>query len=433
MKLQNRYHPEEQSQLEKTVKRSFRLGLLAFVLFIVGNVHAGPWVTAYVGGWWLGINDNGQMPISRIDFRGMTVCDHMALIPTVRSPFIDTALTDNWVTNGMSSQNSLKLTRAAHLARVKCIFTIGAGNTREAFLSATNPANLNAFVATLVDFMEHRHYDGVDIDWEPLRRTDVDQWEDLIVALRKMLPSPKYLITVTAGWGSPTDAYESIQGYVDQINIMTYDFDTDASGYNSWYSGSVYSAGVVAPFDNRTPVPSCDYMVGQFEKAGIAASKLGIGCEPGGDLWIGINGPDQSIASVTSWKPDISYNEIVRNYFQPQIYHWDDKAEAAYLGCKSHDGKGDWFLSFDDTKALKAKLEYVREAGIGGLIIYEIGMSYDKASGRNPFLDVSRDYLRRDSSPKGKSIRKIHKQIKRRVFNITHQYSEEQTFTRREE
>lgn len=384
---------KKDQSLGNSIGRILRIGTLLTLILQSGSVYARPWVTAYVGGWWLGSNDNGSMPISSIDFRGMTVCDHMALIPTVRPPFIDTAVVNNWVTNGMFLANSLKLTAAAHAAGVKCTFTIGAWNTRKAFLSATKPANLGPFVRTLVAFLKERHYDGIDVDWEPFEPSDAGQWENFIIALRKALPSTRYLITVTTGWGSPIAPYVSIQNDVDQINIMTYDFDTDAPGYRSWYAGAVYSAGVVEPFDNRTPAPSCDYLVGLYEQAGVKASKLGIGCEPGGDLWTGISGPNQSVSKVASWKADISYDTIMKKYYKQSLYHWDNEAKASYLSYRNARGDRDWFLSYDDTTALKAKLSFIKSSGIGGIILYEIGMSYDKKTRRNPFLEVSGRFL----------------------------------------
>lgn len=371
-------------------------GLLALVMLSAGTMvrpaQAKPWITAYVGGWWFNSNDNGSMPIDNINFKGMTLCDHMGLLPLATSPFIDTAVVNGWVTNSMFVANSMKLTAAAHAAGVKCTFTIGAWNTESAFMSATTPANLPAFINSLVSFLRYRGYDGIDIDWEPLTNSDTTQYKNFIVALRKALPSP-YLITVTTGWGEPYNVFASIQGYVDQINIMTYDMSWNSPGYNTWYSGAVYSNGVVDPYNNTTPAVSCNYLVGLFEAAGVKAGKLGIGSEAGGMLWKGCSGPDQSISTVTSETADVSYNTIMAQYYKPGLYHWDSGAEAAYLSYDTTGTANDWFLSYDDTTSLKAKLAYTQKAGIGGIIIYEIGMSYDQATGSNPFLQASEEYL----------------------------------------
>lgn len=385
--------------------KRMRLYVIAMLLAVlslfagegVGSAQAKPWVTAYVGGWWFNSDNNGAMPIQNINFKGMTVCDHMGLLPLANAPFIDTAVVNGWVTNSMFVANSLILTAAAHAAGVKCTFTIGAWSTESAFMSATTPANLPSFVKSLVAFLKYRGYDGVDVDWEPLSPSDTVQYKNFIIALRQALPSP-YLISVTCGWGSPYKVFASIQKYVDQINIMTYDLSWNSSGYNTWYAGAVYSDSVVDPYDNKTPAVSCNYLVGLYEAAGVAPGKLGIGAEAGGMLWKGCTGANQSISTVTSVTPDVSYNTIMSKYYKPNLYHWDAGAEAAYLSYDTAGTANDWFLTYDDSTSLKAKLAYTQKAGIGGVIIYEIGMSYNQATGTNPFLQASEEYLRGTNS-----------------------------------
>lgn len=362
--------------------------IFACLIFFNGSALAGvnskPWVMGYVGDWWLGYNGNGAMPIKKINFRGMTVCDYMSILPTTKAPFMDTT--------GNTHPASL-LADAAHAAGIKCVFTIGAWYTESTFMTATNSSNLSVFVNGLVSFTKQCNMDGIDIDWEPLVAADTVQWDALITALRKALPSPKYIISVTGGWGSPYEAYANMQDKLDQIDIMTYDLDTFAPGYNSWYAASVYSNGFVDPFDNKTPVPSCDYLVGLYEQAGVKPLKLGIGCEPGGCLWNGITGVDQDISKVSKWTVDIPYDTIMAKYYKPSLYHWDAGAQASYLSFDTTVDNLDWFLSYDDTTALAAKLYYVYKTGIGGIIIYELGMSYDTHTGANPFTNVTQHFL----------------------------------------
>lgn len=359
------------------------------------KVEAKPWLTAYVGSWWFNWDDNGVLPMKNIDFNGMTVCDYMAINPAGTSPFIDT--TNNYYVN------MIKLTNMAHAAGVKCILTCGSWQTETNFLIATKPSNLPIFVDSLTTFVKSHGFDGVDIDWEPFTVADSARWTNMIIALRKALPSPKYLITVTAGNGYPYGVYAAAQQYIDRIDIMTYDLGYPAGGYSSIYAAAIYSCGHVDPFDNKTPVASCNWLVQNFEKAGVTPSKIGIGCEPGGEYWPGITGAYQSIANVptAAFKLDISYNTVMAAYYEPNLYHWDAGAKAAYLSYTSPtDSSADWFLSYDDTTALKAKLAYVDSAGIGGLFIYEIGMSYDKTSGDNLFLDVTQHWLEGASAVK---------------------------------
>ncbi len=361
-----------------------RLLGMALMLFLASESlrsQTKPWVTAYFGGW-----NIYTMPASTIDFGGMTVCDHMSILPSSSGTFINAP-------PYMSQNYSAQLVSAAHAAGVKVTITMGAWSTASDFSVATNATNLPTFVANLVAFVKTRGYDGVDIDWEPFGVSDTTQWEALIIALRAALPSP-YLITVTTGWYNPAvySAYASIQNYVDQINIMTYDFSWASPGYNTWYAAPVYSWGTIP--SNGQPNVSCDGLVKAMEAAGIQASKIGIGSEPGGQLWMGCTGPNQSISGVTV-KGDVPLYastgtpSVMSTYYNPAYYHWDSVAQCAYLSNPTQN----WFLSYDDTTALAAKLAYVKSSGIGGIIIYEIGMSYNKSNGTNPFLDVTREFL----------------------------------------
>ena len=58
-------------------------------------------------------------------------------------------------------------------------------------------------------------------------------------------------------------------------------------------------------------------------------------------------------------------------------YYWDDEAQAPYLF------NGSTFLSFDDPRSLKAKAEYVKEKGYGGIFYWE-----HKCDGTRVLLDT---------------------------------------------
>ncbi len=363
---------------------------------IASTTHAQvqPWVTCYIGGWNLNTDDNGSMPLSAVDFSAMTVADHMAILPSEYSPFINTNV------NGMTAENSRKLIAAAHAAGTKATVTVGSWNTEGAFRVACAQNNLAGFVSSIVSFVKDRGYDGVDIDWEPLTLPDTARYASLIRALRAALPSPKYLLTTTGAWGEPYGVFADIQEYVDQINLMTYDLSWASPGYNTWYNGCVYSNGVTVP-GNGLPAPSCDYIVGLFEDAGVNSSKLGIGSLCGGTVWKGgvmrdgkgVTGPNQAwvvpptvTSDVPLYSPD-GKSGIMQKYFEPQYYHWDQGAEAAYLSIDSLVSFNDYFISFDDASSISAKFAYVRKKHLGGIMLYELGMAYP-GHGTLPILRV---------------------------------------------
>ena len=88
-------------------------GALLFAAGFPLEAQTKQWVTAYVGGWWFNSNNNGGMPIEAVNFKGMTVCDHMCINPSRSGTFLDTTI------NGITPANSQKLTAAAHAAGVK--------------------------------------------------------------------------------------------------------------------------------------------------------------------------------------------------------------------------------------------------------------------------------------------------------------------------
>ena len=342
------------------------------------------WVTAYYGGWQLCNGSNGYLPVSQVDFTAMTHVIHFALVPKPDGT-LDT------VGNSITWAGSHALTKAAHAAGTKALVSLGGWNSESGFESATRPARLSTFVMNILSLMAERGYDGIDVDWEPLNPNDYDLFRNFVKTLREGL-GPKYLLTTTAGQGYGA-VMSSIQQYVDQINIMTYDLSFPSPGWVSWYNGPLHQHGV--RFESTGgAVPACDNIVDTFLQSGVSREKIGIGIEFGGSVWKGgltssrngVTGPIQSWSVAPSITPDVPYFTIMRSYYSPSRYHWDPDAKASYLSIDSTGSAGDCFITYDDSSDIAAKLEYVQRERLGGVILYELGMGYT-GNGLNPFLD----------------------------------------------
>ncbi len=367
------------------------------------------------------MNDNGYLPTKDVDFTAMTVVAHMSLSLTAEG-------TLDSLSNSITQTNSADLISAAHRVGTKVIITIGGWATESRFESSTGPQYFSTFVSNIVGFVKDRGYDGVDIDWEPLTPADTAHFVRLITTLREALPSPRYLLTSTAGDGQPYAVFAHVQQYLDQINIMTYDLSWPSPGCLTWYNGAVYSNGVKYQ-STHAPVPSCDVIVQKFLSAGVSASKLGIGSELAGFVWKGgviidgagdttstgngATGPDQEWAGyldqggspfapkVTSDVPLYSFDgktSIMNQYYAPDRYHWDAGAEAAYLSIDNPGADNDYFISYDDTNAIAAKFAYIKKEHLGGIIIYELGMGYP-GNGTFPLLESLKRYMNGDFPP----------------------------------
>jgi len=343
------------------------------------TAQAGTWVTGYYPGW-----EQGQMPATNIDFTTITHVIHFSLTP---QPDGSLNLSDN----GLTPANCSNLVAVAHAAGARAIICVGGAGTETEFQDATAPSTLTTFANNLVQFVNTYGYDGLDIDWEPFFSSDASQYTNLINALRSSpgFPANK-LLTIAApaypSYGDPAPATEftmfaSEQSKLDQINVMTYDLSGPYPGWVTWFNSPIYDGGYTFPGTSEL-VPSIEAAINHFTTNGVAQAKLGVGLPFYGYSWTGSTGvtlPRQSWPGANP--PAVStptYNTIISTYYQPGRYHWDTNAQAAYLSITSSPASSDMFISYDDARACQCKVSYVRNRGLGGIMIWELAQDYVK-------------------------------------------------------
>jgi chitinase len=163
---------------------------------------------------------------------------------------------------------------------------------------------------------------------------------------------------------------------------MTYDLSGPWSGWVTWFNSPIYDGGYRFASTGGL-VPSIDGMVTNYIGSGIAPGKLGIGIAFYGYVWSGGAGTSTGGAALPrqSWTtaPTTTaptYDSIMGSYYQPQLYHWDTNAQAAYLSIDNTGSANDKFISYDDEHACQAKVSYARNHGLGGVMIWELGSGY---------------------------------------------------------
>ena len=338
-----------------------QLTLLAAGLCLLASTVYGqqqPWVSAYYAGWM-----QSYLPPSAIDYGAVTHIMHFSIYPSGGAGV-------GWTDNGITSGASTAIIQAAHAAGKKVIVTCGGWGEAEGFVTATNATNRAAFITNLVTFVVNRGYDGLDIDWEPI--TSSSQFRLFIPELRAALDAakPGLLLTIAAMDGDAADI-AAVQGSFDQINIMTYDMSGAWQGWVVWHNAPVYDGGLKFPGTNRV-VPSADGDVNAYIAAGIAKGKIGIGADFYGYVWSGVTTPRQTWSSTPSVNDNVAYYTLMNTYAANPIL-WDTVAQAAYISVTTGGGK---FISLDDERTMAAKAAYVRNKGIGGMIIWELGGGY---------------------------------------------------------
>ena len=363
--------------------RSMRKVLLKFIYIFLFYFttsafaqNSGMWVTAYYAGWIQGQFDNGHLPSKDVDFSAVTQIIHFALEPRSNGTLDSTS-------NSILPINSSNLISQAHAAGVKVIISIGGWSTQSGFRGATNSSNLDEFVPNLIRFMRVRGYDGIDIDWEPLSKSDGTLYTNFIKALRSELDkiTPRPLLTAATSW--QPSLFASLADQFDEINLMTYDLSGAWEGWVTWHNSPVYDDGIRFGSTDEL-VPSCDGMVAEYMSAGVPKNKLGIGIDFYGYVWSGGSGtptggataPNQSWSSAPDVTANVPYYEIMQNYYQPSYYRWDSGAQAAYLSIDNSGSSNDKFISYDDEASCASKVKYVMNNNLGGVFIWELGGGY---------------------------------------------------------
>jgi chitinase len=353
--------------------------LLVFSLlagsFSEADAQSDVWVSAYYAGWMQGCGYGEYLTADQIDFDALTHVLHFSIMPN-RDGSIDDSI------NCISPDNSADIVTAAHNAGKKVLISVGCWGTESDFLSATSSANRTKFINNLIDFMVTRGYDGIDVDWEPLSSSSVSQFRTFITELRDALDTitPRPLLTAAVLWEPAV--FSQLQDKFDQINIMTYELSGPWPGWITWHNAPVYDGGYWFPSTGE-PVPSGNELVDDFLSAGIHPSKLGIGIEFYGAVWSGGSGtttggvtePGQSWTDAPS-REMIPYYEVMDTYYQSERYRWDDAALAPYLSIDEYGSTNDKFISYDDETSCYEKINYVRNKGIGGVIVFELGAGW---------------------------------------------------------
>jgi chitinase len=345
-----------------------------------GGTASGAWSMGYYASW-----NPEQYPISEIEWSGLT---HIAMAFYLPKP--DGSMT----LAGGNPQLATDLIAAAHLHGVKAIASIGGADSQSGFQQASAGGSVATFAANLVSLLTTTGYDGIDIDWEPMDKTDEPAVIDIANRIRKAKPGALMTIPIGAinvNLGADLSGFPAIAAVYDQLNIMSYGMAGAWSGWKSWHSSALYHT------DSATPM-SIDSTVKLYLAASVPAAKLGIGIGFYGLCYSSpVTAPDQALNGATLVAGDdaISYAKIMTSYYSASARQWDALARVPYLSFASpHAPDGCTYISYDDEQSIAEKGAYLKAKGLGGVIQWELNEGYlsSAAAGqRNPLLSAIHD------------------------------------------
>ena len=248
----------------------------------------------------------------------------------------------------------------------------------------------SSFIESCLDTLDaYPFLGGLDIDWEypgvaraggdgdegnPVKGDDKTNYTLLLKELRAALDERfgegQRLLTVCAGTSVLLrQNYAALYPFVDRVNLMTYDM---AGAYNA------FTGHHTALFGRN----SADVAVKYLQKQGVPVEKIAIGSPLYSHGWR-LNRLGERVVGAAATglgDGDLTWRELepLERAAVPEGtpgWHmgYDEQAEAAYLW--NDDPSSDDYLTFytyESARSLAAKLNYIDERGLGGLIVWQV-------------------------------------------------------------
>lgn len=318
-------------------------------------------VVGYYPGWM-----KSKLPAARVKFEYITHINHAFAWP---------------LANGnIAAYNEIdhpELITTAHQAGRKILISLGGWGQSDGFAPmAADSSMRKKFVQNLIHFCQSRGYDGADFDWEfPENAAQRAALTTLIKEVREAFDQthPEWLLTMVAvasNWSGQWHDYAALSQYVDWFNLMAYDF------HGSWTTHAGHNAPLFAP--------STDYDGSAHQGVLYLRNQRGI---PQEKIHLGMPFYGKECNATRLYGPssnwtDLEYAAIVPRLNAGWEYFWDEVAMAPYLLNTARTK----FVTFDDSLSLSGKCNYVKQNGLGGVMIWALGQ--DVFNNTQPLLEA---------------------------------------------
>jgi chitinase len=281
----------------------------------------------------------------------------------------------------------------ARYPHLKLAISIGGwGGSARFSDAALSDSSRRKFSRTAIDLFIRRWpglFDGIDIDWEfPVqgglkgnveRPADKQNFTLLLAELRRGLDEQgrrdgrHYELTIAAS-ARPSEIanveIERIVPLLDFINVMTYDYHTGGSIAH-------FNAPVFAAANDPTPELTVDASIRAFRSGRVPADKLLVGIPFFARAYGGVPNVNHGFLQPSKGLPadwresDGDWRRVARTRLGNSRYrrYWEPSAQVPWL----YDSTSGAWISYDDPEAVRAKMRYVREHNLGGVVIWELG------------------------------------------------------------
>ena len=374
----------------------FLTAVLAFAM--LGTVHAetakeGPGVTVYFPNW--NIYSDSRCDVRGLPWERLDCVNHAFWEVVPQDGGFAVVSTDPWADTDPDNPNA-HFPQYAECAEkypnTKILISIGgwtdSGHFSEMALTAESRGS---FIKSCLETLDaYPFLAGLDIDWEypgverePEDESDEgcpvvgDDWTNYTLLLKELREAmdahfgPGKLLTVCAGasvgWSLSKQDYASLHPYVDKINLMTYDMA------GSWEENTGHHTALLGEVSADTAVK---YLLDQ----GVPAEKITIGSPLYSHGWKMREATEETVGVPADAIDDLTWNQILaieqaavekgtpgwhKEYDEEKGAAWlwnDDPVSSDYLS----------FITYESAESLAAKLAYINENKLGGLIVWEV-------------------------------------------------------------
>lgn len=287
--------------------------------------------------------------------------------------------------NDVKNLKALKSLKSRN-KNLKLLISVGGWEYSNNFSNAAlTKESRSTFAKSCVDFVVKYGLDGVDLDWEfpvsggPSHNTnrpeDKQNFTLMLKELRAQLDKQgekdgkRYYLTIAA---APNSTYlkkielSKIEPLVDYIFIMGYDM------HGPWDSYSDLNAPLYTPSENSPQYKNSISSGVSLYLNTISSSKLVLGVPFYGYKYDVNSDDNDGLYQDYSSAKSVGYDNVVKNYLNNPDYteHYHEDAKVPYLS--SYDS----FITFENTKSIKAKAQYAKSKGLGGVGAWEL--SHDR-------------------------------------------------------
>ncbi len=299
-------------------------------------------------------------PANSIDFKNLTMIIH-----AFASPNPDGTV---GISDGIPN---LALIEAVHAAKKKILISFGgAGDTLGFYYIASDTAIMTKFINNAFNFIRTNNYDGIDIDWEFPNKSQSAPLTALIKGLRQKFNTVDSSLIITmaipaSGYNSQYFQFSNLVNYVNWFSIMAYDY------YGSWSNTSGPNAPLYqSPFDPNQVGAGYTSITNMIRRGiAIPKNKLLFGMPFYGKEFNASGLYKKKTGNVV----DLNYSQINDSLYSGNWkYYWDNVSDVPYLINKD----ATRFITYDDTNSIKIKTELVKSLGLGGVMIWALGLDY---------------------------------------------------------